>query len=175
MSKQAITSAATSIRQVPGLHRKVAGGIPGGWRIVDLGCGAFDDGIEYLRDHGHPVRGIDPYNRAERFNAEGREWLRAGTATAVVCANVLNVVREYDARAEVITEAARADLAFFTVYEGDASGRGRITPKGWQEHRRTRDYLPEVARWFPCVGMRRGVIVGAWSEAELRQALQMIH
>jgi len=57
----------------------------------------------------------------------------------VLCANVLNVIAEPEARAELIETAAMADgKAYFTVYEGDRSGVGRRTTKGWQNNGRLR-------------------------------------
>lgn len=72
-------------------------------------------------------------------------------------ANVLNVIREPDARANVILEAAKCihdgGTAYFTVYEGDSSGEGRQTSSGWQNNRKTADYVSEIGRYFD--GMQR--------------------
>lgn len=73
-------------------------------------------------------------------------------------ANVLNVILEPDARANVILKAAKCirdgGTAYFTVYEGDGSGEGRQTSSGWQNNRKTADYVSEIGRYFDGVQRR---------------------
>jgi len=76
---------------------------------------------------------------------------------------VLNVIAEPEARAELIETAAMADgKAYFTVYEGDRSGVGRRTTKGWQNNRKLADYMPELQAHFEYV-YRNGSVLVCWN------------
>lgn len=166
MSKQAISSADTSLNQVPALHRwyssRRAKGMLVNTTIVDLGAGKYDaaglevggEGIEYLP--------FDPYNRTEWENFKALFALTSA-GVDVLCANVLNVIAEPEARAELIETAAMADgKAYFTVYEGDRSGVGRRTTKGWQNNRKLADYMPELQAHFEYV-YRNGSVLVCWN------------
>ena len=84
-------------------------------------------------------------------------------------ANVLNVILEPDARANVILKAAKCirdgGTAYFTVYEGDGSGEGRQTSSGWQNNRKTADYVSEIGRYFDGV-QRKGKLIIATNPKE---------
>lgn len=136
-------------------------------------CGAYDEGMQHIRDATmRPVWGYDPYNRTAGYNRFATTRLaEEGSRTVVLCSNVLNVIREPEARHDVLLECARAALALFTVYEGDGTGRGRETSKGWQEHRKTADYLREIESVFPHVARKGKVIVAGWDREEVRKAL----
>ncbi len=64
-------------------------------------------------------------------------------------ANVLNVIREPDARANVILKVAKCirdgGTAYFTVYEGDSSGEGRQNPPAGRTTGRPRITSPRSA------------------------------
>jgi len=84
--KQAISSADTSLRQVPALFKKQDIDFPEGGTNFDIGGGRFDEGTKYLADE----RGVenfvyDPYNRSPEHNAAVMDRMRteaADTATA---------------------------------------------------------------------------------------------
>jgi len=89
---------------------------------------------------------FDPYNRDAEENTATLKYLQSGKrADTAIVANVLNVIAEPKARANVILQAAKAinpdGVAYFTVYEGDGSGAGKQTSAGWQENRKTADYV----------------------------------
>ena len=82
---------------------------------------------------------------------------------------MLNVIREPDARANVILEVAKCirdgGTAYFTVYEGDGSGEGRQTSSGWQNNRKTADYVSEIGQYFDDV-QRKGKLIIATNPKE---------
>ena len=94
------------------------------------------------------------------MNAAALERLSQG-GCVVLCSNVINVVWEAEIRAEVISLAAQGERAYFTVYEGDGSGQGRRSKTGWQENRRTRDYLNEITAAFGVVRILEGFVIYA--------------
>lgn len=171
--KQAISSAKTSIRQVPALFKDKNARF--GEINVDVGGGRFDLATDYLAERGTRNLIFDPYNRDEATNRATLDFLRAGNrADTATNANVLNVVAEAPARANIILEAAKSikpdGTAYFTVYEGDGSGIGRETSAGWQNNRKTADYMDEIRQYFDAVERRGKLIIARDPKADLPPA-----
>ena len=147
---QRYTSAKTSRNQVPALHKALLRA--GIWRRrdknADLGGGKWDKATDFLFEHGVINLVVDKYNRSETHNAWTWGVIKRGVTTVTV-ANVLNVIAEPTHRAEVIRMAAGVGgTAYFTVYEGNRSGKGRRTRDGWQENRKLVTYLSEIEPHF---------------------------
>jgi hypothetical protein len=158
---QMIDSAATSRPQVTALHRKIANLL--GPVNLDLGGGKYDISTEFLAQHGVKNLVLDPYNRSEAHNADVLRYLEDnGGADSVTVCNVLNVINDAQTRADVIQMAktwAKGPV-YFSTYEGSGpetgSGIGSKTRDGWQENRKTRTYIPEIAPYFNTVKMLPG-------------------
>lgn len=165
---QEITSAKTSIKQVAGLFKDKNAKF--GKTNIDVGGGRFNLVTDYLAEHGTKNMVFDPYNRGVDENTATLRYLQnGGRADTATCANVLNVIREPDARANVILEVAKCirdgGTAYFTVYEGEGSGEGRQTSSGWQNNRKTADYVSEIGRYFDDV-QRKGKLIIATNPKE---------
>ena len=165
---QEITSAKTSIKQVAGLFKDKNAKF--GKTNIDVGGGRFNLVTDYLAERGTKNMVFDPYNRGVDENTATLRYLQnGGRADTATCANVLNVIREPDARANVILEVAKcirdSGTAYFTVYEGDGSGEGRQTSSGWQNNRKTADYVSEIGRYFDDV-QRKGKLIIATNPKE---------
>lgn len=165
---QEITSAKTSIKQVSGLFKDKNAKF--GKTNIDVGGGRFNLVTDYLAERGTKNMVFDPYNRGVDENTATLRYLQnGGRADTATCANVLNVIREPDARANVILEVAKCirdgGTAYFTVYEGDGSGEGRQTSSGWQNNRKTADYVSEIGRYFDDV-QRKGKLIIATNPKE---------
>lgn len=163
------TSAKTSINQVPSLHRwytrKIGPTVDRQQTIIDMGAGMYDTAGNYLRDRLSGVEYLpyDPYNRTLGENVEAMGAL-ATRDCDVLCANVLNVIAEHECRAYVIALTANCTgKAYFTVYEGDGSGAGRKTTRGWQNNRKTITYQQELEAVFTHVE-RRGQVFVCWND-----------
>lgn len=175
--QQEISSAATSINanKLPVLYtNKNAVFTPGGTN-VDVGGGRFDNVTEYLGERGVRNMIFDPYNRDDEYNRRTLMFLTSGNrADTATCSNCLNVIKEAPARANVILECAKAikpdGKAYFTVYEGDGSGVGKVTKSGWQENRKTASYVDEIKRYFDKVTPRGKIIVAEQPKANLPKA-----
>jgi hypothetical protein len=158
---QQISSKATSIRQVPALHKwaRRNGYMPTGACVLDFGCGGYDDGMEYVYSQGAKWWGYDPHHRAPSCNNMALELICG--YDVVLVANVLNVIAEENARAQTIRLACSGMLpprtswhpsattddrqvVLFSVYEGDRTWEGRETSKGWQANRPTASYVQEI-------------------------------
>jgi len=165
---QAISSAKTSIAQIPALFKNRY--VEWGKTNIDIGGGKFDLAKNYLAELGVKSMIFDPYNREETENSTTLAFLQSGKrADTATCANVLNVISEPEARANVILETAKAikadGTAYFMVYEGDGSGEGRQTSAGWQNNRKTADYVGEISEWFETV-QRKGKLIIARDPVE---------
>lgn len=167
---QTITSAGTSVNTLPKVF-KGPGNFDSGGVNLDIGGGRFETATEYLKELG--VRNLvwDPYNRTPEHNlrvlAEWGEYVKqAGISQTITISNVLNVISEQPARLKVLEMAAAAVVNRWTpvyigVYEGDKSGVGRATTKGYQLNRVKKDYLPEIRQFFKYAEVRAGIIVAS--------------
>ena len=174
-------SAATSIRQVPGLHRAlVTHGVLAPRTVnADIGGGRYDDATNLLATIGVENLVVDPGNRTPEHNRRMLDRVEDGRADSVTIANVLNVIPDAAVRRDVLELArnvARPGASIYIdCYEGagkDAGkGLGRETPKGWQEYRRLASYLPEVREVFPAASVRtigKGRYIVATKDAAAR-------
>lgn len=154
------TSAGTSInaQKLPRIYsalRAVLAGQP----FIDYGCGRYTAHLKaYAESIGAEPHFCDPYNQPEAVNRETAAFTGAAFS---ICSNVLNVIDSDLAVTDCIARALTLGngRAFFTVYEGNGSGRGAETQSGqsWQRNARLRDY----ARFTPegCkVAFRAGVM-----------------
>jgi len=162
MTMQKITSAATSLKQVPAILRLIDKDCKDPamfWDrndvVLDYGGGKYDELTSALAERRVANMIYDPYNRTEDHNNRIREALTNEGADVALCSNVLNVVRESEARREILRDIKRMikpdAFVIFTVYEGNKSSRGRKTSKGWQANRPTRNYAREIKKEFRSV------------------------
>lgn len=170
---QGISSAKTSIKQVPALFKDKNTRF--GDTNIDIGGGRFDLAKDYLASIGTRNMVFDPYNRTAKENTSTLSFLRGGErADTATCANVLNVIAEPAARANVILETAKAikpdGTAYFMVYEGDGSGTGKETSAGWQNNRKTADYLSEIGEYFDSVQKKGKLIIATEPKKDLSKA-----
>ena len=167
---QAISSADTSLNQIPAVFKKIP------WKTgtvnIDIGGGRFDKATDFVKEKGVENIVFDPFNRDYEHNSKAFERVKQGGDTVTV-ANVLNVIAESDARDNVILQAARAlkanGTAYFAIYEGSRDGVGKTTTKVWQNNMKTADYMPEVKKHFAEVHKAGNVIIAKkpiLSEAE---------
>lgn len=159
--EQEHSSKDTSLPQVPAVM-KIPGLFKPGTVNADIGGGKYDIATDFMRSNGVENLVLDPYNRSEEHNAEISKRLKRGKADTATVANVLNVIKEPHLRMKAIQQAAAAikpgGTAYFQIYEGAGHGQGGITPRGWQNHRKTADYLAEIQQAFGSV-IRKGNIL----------------
>lgn len=168
--KQDISSADTSLNQIPALHKDSR--VEWGKTNIDIGAGAYEAATEYLKEKGVTNLKWDPYNQPEKVNRATLKYLQDGNkADTATNANVLNVIAEKDARLNVVLQAAKSikpdGKAYFMVYEGDGSGIGRRTSKGWQNNLKTKEYADEIRTYFGNVQVKGKLIVATNPKANL--------
>ncbi len=164
-AKQAISSADTSIKQIPAIFKSKSFEAEAGARNLDIGGGKYDLGTDYLKnERGVESSVYDPFNRSPEHNAAVLDEFKQNPADTVTAANVLNVIAEPEARAEVIQQAfdhlKPGGKAYFDVYEGSRSGEGAATSKGWQNNMKAQAFLEEVQSVFPDVQRKGTTLIG---------------
>ena len=132
---------------------------------LDYGGGKFDNVADYLSQYDIVNLVFDPYNRTRKHNSEVIDILKEiGGANTATCSNVLNVIKEPEARLQVlenISDLVRPDgKVYFTVYEGDGKGNEGPTGSGYQLRRKTEEYLDEIRQVFPDA-KRKGKLIFA--------------
>lgn len=162
---QEFDSAKTSINsnKLPAVYRMIS--IPEGTVGVDFGGGSFDNAVEHIRDLGATLCVYDPYNRSAEHNREIIKTLKEnGGADWAINSNVLNVIKEPEARRAVLENISKITKPgapiYITVYEGRGDGNEGQTKSGYQLNRKTQDYLDDIREVFPDAS-RRGKLITA--------------
>ena len=150
---QEYTSENTSINKtkLPAVYNLVK--FKPGSLVLDFGGGKWDSAVNYLKDKDVTLLVYDPYNRSAEHNQEVLSILKEhGGADAAVNSNVLNVIKEPEARQTVLRNISRLTKKgapiYITVYEGKKNNEGEVTKSGYQLNRKTADYLEEIQTVF---------------------------
>jgi hypothetical protein len=154
MQTQTITSANTSLNQLPCTHKLVAK--ENFTTLLDFGCGKYDTFKNYIQSLGKKYFGYDKYNRSFEENMEA---VLFSDPDLITCNNVLNVIED-----NAIVDSIVNDLAKFKcktiicVYEGNKTGEGKVTKNDcYQRNQKAVEYLPVLKKYFNNV-IRKGNI-----------------
>lgn len=162
-ASQLIESKATSLNQIAATFSRRA--FKPGESNLDYGGGRFDKATELLATLGARNIVYDPFNRSESHNLQARlDIARMGGAHSATINNVLNVIAEPGAIDQVVEQAAnglRLDgTAYFLIHEGDRSGVGKATSRGWQRNEKAASYMASISRHFGSA-KRKGNLIEA--------------
>ena len=168
---QEYTSENTSINKakLPAVYNLIK--LKPGSLIVDFGGGKWDTAVEHFAKEDITILVYDPYNRSAEHNREVLKILREnGGADAAVNSNVLNVIKEPEARKNVLENIARITKPgapiYITVYEGRGDNQEGPTKSGYQLNRKTADYLEEIQEVFPDA-TRKGKLIIAHNSSSV--------
>lgn len=171
---QEYDSAATSINstKLPAIYKMIK--LQPGTVGVDFGGGKFDNAVEYLRDQDVILCVYDPYNRSAEHNRGVLRTLRAnGGADFAINSNVLNVIKEPEARKGVLENIKKITKSgapiYITVYEGRGDAKEGVTKSGYQLNRKTADYLEEIQEVFPDA-KRKGKLIVATNKGSVNSS-----
>lgn len=171
---QEYDSAATSINstKLPAIYKMIK--LQPGTVGVDFGGGKFDNAVEYLRDQDVTLCVYDPYNRSAEHNRGVLRTLRAnGGADFAINSNVLNVIKEPEARKGVLENIKKITKSgapiYITVYEGRGDAKEGVTKSGYQLNRKTADYLEEIQEVFPDA-KRKGKLIVATNKGSVNSS-----
>ena len=177
--RQSISSADTSINQIPGLFKSKLFDAPEGSRNLDIGGGKYDKGTEYLSaEKGVDSYVLDPFNRTKEHNQMVMDDFASNPADTVTVANVLNVIKEPEVRLQTIQQAydylKPGGKAYFDVYEGDKSGIGKETVKGWQNNMKAKEFEDEIKSVFPDAQRKGTMFVATKPLDEVVEAVDVV-
>jgi hypothetical protein len=163
---QGITSADTSINKekLPASFNKLNEEkvFKEGSTNIDLGGGRFNNANDLLKKKGARNLVYDPFNRTEEHNKEVIAQAARGQSDTATLFNVLNVIEDVPNQIKVLEQANNAlkpgGEAFISVYEGSGTGVGKKTSKGYQQNKKTKEYLNLVKEVFPRAEIKNGII-----------------
>lgn len=151
---QMYDSAATSINTINGIYKKIVGKYPSSSSILDVGCGKYDSNKDFANDNGFAWFGIDPYNRTTEYNDASLEALYdwCEYPDIIMLNNVLNVIAEDSILMSVLNQvydyAGEDTDVYITIYEGDKSGVGKVTTKGYQRNQKVVNFKDYICEFF---------------------------
>ncbi len=116
-----------------------------GDRVLDYGGGKYDLGKEFMKGYGVNVSVYDPFNRTPSHNKAVMQKFKRTPPEVIVCSNVLNVIQEESVIKGIVKEikglCGRNTIVIFSIYEGNKTGVGKPTTKGYQRNEPTMSYL----------------------------------
>lgn len=149
---QKYSSKETSLNQVPALAKYL--GDLEDVTLLDFGCGRFHKFEQFVTERGGIFYGYDKYWKSAEENILALNCC----PDVITCANVLNVIFEDEIIEEIVELLASYRVkVLLQVYEGNKSGKGSETTKGYQRHQPAISYLSLLERHFSSV-IRKGNI-----------------
>lgn len=98
-----------------------------------------------------------------------------GGVNVCLCANVLNVIAEnsiiIDILEDIYNNLTDYGILFLNVYEGDRSGKGKATCKGYQRNAKTQDYIAFLKMVFPLVERKGKLLIARKTKLDLFKPL----
>lgn len=181
-TNQQYTSAATSInsKKVPVGFKHLPNNLKGNskfstnfrrHRNLDYGGGKYDTLTRALwEEKGIDNFIYDPYNRSDRHNDNTIFIMEKFGADSATLSNVMNVIKEPEVREEILQNIRNLSkpgaMVYITCYEGDRSGKGKLTRAGYQTNMRTKDYISEVEKYFSVVKVTGNCIIAKKGESK---------
>ena len=113
--------------------------------ILDYGCGKYDTSINFMKNKNCIVLPYDKYNRDNETNLKTLDYCKNNKIDYIVCSNVLNVIMEDEVIFQILDDlykiANKNTVILISIYEGDKSGIGKETTKGYQKNMKLKEYL----------------------------------
>lgn len=151
---QKYSSKLTSLNQMP----KVAGmiEITEETILLDYGCGRCNKFQMHVEEHGGTYFGYDPFWKNMH---ENRKALNS-KPNVIICANVLNVIFEDWAIENIVRKlASYGCITYIQIYEGNKSGIGKETSKGYQRHQKAKMYEGLLNEYFTKVERKGNIFI----------------
>ena len=153
------TSANTSIKQVPAMTKKLiaAERIIAGDRVFDYGCGKWPELSHAVMPYNTMYYPYDPWHQPS--------WItdvilhHAEECNIVLCNNVLNVLEDFSQIFPAMLWMFKSPIFYFSIYEGNKSGIGKKTSKGYQRNEKKAVYEERLGRFFHNVKKYKGGFV----------------
>lgn len=139
---QSVSSKNTSVNKnkLPTIYNFINWNKYKGLNVLDYGAGKFDNVKIYLKDNYNiNLYTYDKYNKTDEENIEALNC----NPSLIVCANVLNVIKEDEIIKDIVSKCLSYNVpTFFQIYEGNKSGIGILSKKDcWQRNKKVESYL----------------------------------
>lgn len=156
--QQKYSSKDTSINVVNKVYKQYH--FPVGSLILDYGGGKYNANIDYMKELGVTVLVYDKYNKTDEHNKRVLTYVSEHQPDYVICSNLLNVIFEDEIIDEILQAISQYDAKtiIFAIYEGNSSGVGGETTKGYQRNQKTKEYIPMIEKYFEVIKKRNGMI-----------------
>jgi hypothetical protein len=131
-----------------------------GKNFLDYGGGKFNNLVNFLQDNFNiNCHVYDKFNRNWKENLDALECKPAG----IICNNVLNVIEEMEVINSILNHIASFDtVVYFSIYEGNKSGVGKITKSDcYQRNETIKEYVPMIKKYFSFVSVKNGIITAS--------------
>ena len=130
---------------------------------LDVGGGYHKDATLYLAERKVKNVVYDHIHKSAEHNAKAISFvIGIGGSNSVTLSDVLNVIPSWRDRDAVLYYskflARKSAPIYIGVYEGDKSGVGKMTRKGWQANLEISEYEKAIANRFEIVSIKDGVI-----------------
>ncbi len=130
---------------------------------LDVGGGYHKDATLYLAERKVKNVVYDHIHKSAEHNAKAISFvIGIGGSNSVTLSDVLNVIPSWRDRDAVLYYskflARKSAPIYIGVYEGDKSGVGKMTRKGWQANLELGEYEKAIANRFEIVSIKDGVI-----------------
>lgn len=160
---QKITSAATSISSINRIYKLLPEmGYKPKTRILDFGCGKYNKNQNEAEKNGYIWLGYDPYNRSKEENKMTLDCLEYADPHVIICSNVLNILDNdivlMDVLGQIYDYASDDTDIYITIYEGDKSGVGKVTTKGFQRNWKLDKYKDFILEFFNVVDIKGNIL-----------------
>lgn len=163
--KQIYTSKNTSINTLNTAYKLIEGKYPIGTLIFDYGCGKYNTNRDFATQCGYCWFGYDPYNRTKKENTENINHVRErrDAPDIVMLNNVLNVIDNVNSINGILSDiyynyAGDNTDIYITIYEGDKSGVGKVTTKGYQRNEKLIKYREYISEWFDVIFVKGNIL-----------------
>lgn len=150
---QEYTSKETSINTINAVYKK--GYFTEGDEILDYGGGKYNSNVEYLARMGIKCFVFDPFNRSLEHNRAVLDYFNANKgANNIVCSNVICVIKEDEVIYNILMNIKgllnkkTGSKIYIVVYEGNKSGIGMQTKKGYQRNQKAVEYTTYINNVF---------------------------
>ena len=130
---------------------------------LDVGGGYHKDATLYLAERKVKNVVYDHIHKSAEHNAKAISFvIGIGGSHSVTLSDVLNVIPSWRDRDAVLYYskflARKSAPIYIGVYEGDKSGVGKMTRKGWQANLELGEYEKAIANRFEIISIEDGVI-----------------
>ena len=129
---------------------------------IDIGGGIYNEAEELLKKSNAINLVYDPHNRTKEHNDKVLNIVSNKKADTATINSVLNVIDNEVTQLKVLNQAKNTvkqnGKILISVYQGNKDGVGKDTIEGFQQNKKTSEYLDLIRRVFPDAMINKEII-----------------